>query len=292
MAPAQLVLFYWNHKLREARIGYATSGGLVFHPDRKRSILYGIYENIERDAINLRWHCRMPPREVKVDLVEFLRDHAALSHPRMSTNSILPIRVLLNTLDIPIPVFSAVTLDRSRTRNMLLAGGGAWSEKERALTQAIFEIGQMQIGYKLFPRAWDNIRPNSQISELVDFYHAPIFYGSVENLPLLNWYVFDGPPVSWDEVPTIAARDVDEEWEIVMPLLRERSINPIVFDFSSACWPGLSVTKVFMPQITFAHIPSHPYFGHPRYYEVPKRVGASDRALNWSDLLTRPLPFP
>lgn len=292
MVPAQLVLFYYTHHAREAKIGYATSGGLVFHPDQRQAILYGIYENLERDAINLRWHCRMWPPETTIDLAWFLREQASLACPRVETPSMLPIRVLYNTLDVPIPIFTAMTLDRTRSHHMLLAGGGAWARKERALSQAIFEIGQMQIGYKLFPHAWDNIRPDSHVSELTDFYHAPIFYGFAQNLHRLNNYAFAGGSIAWSDVATIETDDVDAEFEVVTALLKQRGIQPVIFDFSSACGPGLSVTKVYMPQFTAAHIPSHPFFGHPRYYEMPRQLGLTDQRLTYADLLREPLPFP
>jgi ribosomal protein S12 methylthiotransferase accessory factor len=291
LAPAQLVLFYWISKPGEAKIGYATSGGLVFHPDRLQAILYGIYENIERDAINLRWYCAMPPKKVQIDLNAFLRRYAGLNHPRMSTPAIPVMKLLLNTVDIEIPVFTALTIDEARRSHLLLAGGGAWAQKERAMIQAIFEIGQMQIGYKLFPHAWDNIRPDSTVSELTDFYYATIYYGFIENLPKLDWYVEGGDEIPWDDVPTVEARSAAEEYEIVSTCLRRHGVHPVVFDISSACWPGLSVTKVFMPQLTLAHIPSHPYLGHPRYYRIPAKMKFADE-MTFDKLTKNPLPFP
>jgi ribosomal protein S12 methylthiotransferase accessory factor len=292
MAPAQLTQFYWNTRPDEARIGYATSGGLVFHPDRQNAILHGIYENIERDAINLRWYCGMPPPRVEVDIVEFLKEHADLSRPRMSTPYIPPVQVFLNTVDIPIPVFTAITVDRSRRDRAMLAGGGAWSQKERALIQAIFEIGQMRTGYNLSPHAYDHIRPDSKLSELTDFYYAPVYYGHEQNLSKMNWYIESSQVTPWNQVPTIVAKNQDEEYEIMMGWLRANGISPLLFDFSTACWPGVSVTKVYMPQVTLAHVPSHPYLGHPRYYEIPQKIGMADRRLELKDLVADPLPFP
>lgn len=292
MAPAQLVLFFWKAQRGEARIGYATSGGLVFHPDRRHAILHGICENIERDAINLRWYCRMPPLRVEVDTDAVLRKHADLSCPRMSTPYIPPVRIFLNTVDIPIPVFTAITVDRSRRDHAMLAGGGAWSRKERALVQAIFEIGQMRTGYNLFPHAWDHIRADSTLSELTDFYYAPVYYGYMENLPKMAWYTQGDKVIPWSQVPTSAGNCLDEEYEIILGWLRANRISPLLFDFNAACWPGVSVTKVFMPQVTLAHVPSHPYLGHPRYYEIPQKMGMVDRRLEVKDLVADPLPFP
>jgi hypothetical protein len=47
-----------------------------------------------------------------------------------------------------------------------------------------------------------------------------------------------------------------------------------------------------MPQLTYAHVPSYPYLGHPRYYKVPQEMGVADHRLELSDLVPDPLPFP
>jgi ribosomal protein S12 methylthiotransferase accessory factor len=289
LVPAQLVLFYWKLHPAEAAIGYTTSGGLVFHSDPLRALLYGLYENLERDAINLRWYRQLPPQRVSIDVEEFLRSSGELAKPRLSTMSMAAPRVLLNTLDIPLPVFTAVTVDRSRESKMLLAGGGAWASKAKALLQAIYEIGQMQIGYKLFPHAWDSIAPTSPVSDLTDFYYAPIFYGFPQNLGRLGWYVEGGQAIAWDDVPSVEAKRIEEEYETVTALLKGAKLNPIVFDFSSACPPGLFVKKVFVPQLTFAHIPSLPYFGHPRYCAAIDNIAPAGTV---AELKPDPLPFP
>ncbi|QOZ70140.1 YcaO-like family protein [Bradyrhizobium arachidis] len=290
--PAQLVAFHWCAFPQEARIGYATSGGLVFHTNFRQAVLHGIYENVERDAINLSWYCKLPPAVVDIDLVEFLKNNTEQSAPRMMTPYIQKARVLLNTLDIPLPVFTVMTFDKSRDGRALLAGGGGWGKPDRALIQAVFEIGQAQIGYALTPHAWDHIRPDSQLSDLTDFYYALIYYGFKENLSLLSWYA-DGPArVAWDQVPSISGSDLNGEYDAVRELLLQRNIDPILFDFSDSCWPDAHLIKVFMPQLTHAHLPSHGYFGHPRYYDVPMQLGLKHGRLTYDELNRLPLPFP
>jgi ribosomal protein S12 methylthiotransferase accessory factor len=292
LVPAQLVVFQGKLSRTEPLIGYTTTGGLVFHPNRRRAILHGIYENLERDAINLRWYCKLPPPRIDVDLVRFLRSHLSLRRPRISTPFIEPIRVLLNTVDIGIPVFTVTTVDRSRRTNAFLAGGGAWGNRNRALVQALGEIGQMRTGLRLARNEWAHIQADSSVSDLTDFFYASVYYGYAENLPKLSWYTAGEHSVPWSDVPSLPSDDLDAEYEATIELLRAADINPILFDFSSACWSGVWVTKVFMPQVTQAHIPSHPYFGHPRYYEMPRRLSTTDRRLSLAELNPDPLPFP
>lgn len=292
LVPAQLTLFYWKRLPSEARIGYATSGGLVFHPNRKHAILHGIYESIERDAENLRWYCKLPPVRVDVDLEELLASRGIQWRPRMSTPYIDAIQVFLNTLDVPIPVFTALSVDRSRRERALLAGGGAWGRRERALVQAIFEIGQMRTGYRLSPNAWTHVRPDSDVSDLTDFYDAPTFYGYVQNLPKLSWYLSGAEVLSWSDTPTVVCRDEDEEYEMMIDLMGKCGINPIVIDLSGSSWSGTHLIKVFVPQLTQAHVPSHPYFGHRRYYEIKTDMGIDSKRMSFSEVNKEPLPFP
>lgn len=292
LVPAQLAIFYWKRRRGEARIGYATTGGLAFHPSRRQAILHGIYENVERDAVNLRWYCKVPPPLVHVDLDEYLRRDLGLPHARAETPFIGPIEVFLNTMDIAFPVFTVVAINRARTSHAFLAGGGGWGTKERALLQALGEVGQMRAGFRLARSEWAHIRADSRVSELTDFFYAPVYYGYTENLPRLDWYTAGSEKVSWSTVPSLREDEGEEEYDAVIDLLRAANIHPIVLDFSISCWPNMHVTKVFMPQLTQAHIPSHPCLGHPRYYEVPIRLGLSDRRLELKDLNPDPLPFP
>jgi ribosomal protein S12 methylthiotransferase accessory factor len=114
LVPAQLVLVCRGLRASETRIGYSTSGGLAFHTDRRRALLHSLYEVIERDAINVRWYCRLAPPAVDVDLAHLLTRNFEVRQGRLSTPSIDRLRIYLNTLDVPIPVLTAVAIDASR----------------------------------------------------------------------------------------------------------------------------------------------------------------------------------
>lgn len=293
LVPAQLVLLYYKYHPGEAHIGYATTGGLAFHLDRRRSILHGLYEFIERDAINVRWYCRLPPPRVDLNLFDFLAHHLNVRQARMSTPCIDGVHVYLDTLDIPIPIFTAIAIDRCRCEHAFLGGGGASSRREHALVQALFELGQSRNALKFYkPRGIKNIQANSSLSEITEFFDAAIYYGYTDNLPRLSWYTVGERVVPWEVVPTYCFNDVAEEYEAAMNWLRAAQLRPILLDFSGACWPGVSVTKVFVPQLTQACIPSHPYLGHPRFYKLPQQLGTTDRTLEFRDLNPDPIPFP
>ena len=289
--PAQMVLLYYKHHPEEARIAYPTTGGLAFHSDQALALLHGIFEVIERDAINTHWYGQVPPRRVEVDL-ERLGEEVAAGWPRRwSTANIPEVEVYLNDTDLPVPVFTAFAIDRSRSRRALLGGGGAHTSRQRALSQAVFELGQTRTSLKYYqPVGFKEIRANSSVTEMTDFFDTAMYYGFSENLPLLDWYRNTGDVVAWDDVVDNSGLGIEDTQRLVMSWLDARGMTPIAFEFTGAAWPGVFVTKVFIPQLTQACLPSHPYLGHPRFYRLPFSGPLLERT--FASLNTNPVPFP
>lgn len=293
LVPAQLVLVYYGLRRSEARIGYPTSGGLAFHSDQRRAVLHGLYEVVERDAINVRWYCRLPPPSVDVDLADMLARDLHLRPGRLSTPSIDRVRIYLNTLDVPIPVFSAVAIDRARRDQALMMGGGASSRREQALEQALFELGQCRTALK-FEKTLHakTVAPDTTVLDMDDFFDALVYYGHAENLPRLSWFTGTPASVAWAAVPSFEFDSPEEEFAAALRWLEPLGLRPIVLDLSAACWQGAAVTKVFVPGLTQASVPSHPFLGHPRFYQLPLHLGLAERLLRFADLNTDPPPFP
>jgi ribosomal protein S12 methylthiotransferase accessory factor len=294
LVPAQLALLYYKLHPAEQPIGFSTSAGLAFHTSRRHAILHGLYEVVERDGINVHWYSRISPPRVDVNLTDFLATHLNIRWARMSTPYLIQgVQIFLNTLDTPIPALTAMVVDRSRQERAFQGGSGASSQREWALAQALFEIGQSQTAFRLDdPFGRPPVHADSDVSELTAFFDAPLYFGHASNLPQLSWYTASERVVPWEAVPTFRFDNEAEEYEATMDWLRAAGIRPIVLDFNGACWPGMSVTKVLVPQPTQACIPSHPFLGHPRFYELPQRMGMADRVLEFRDLNPDPIPFP
>jgi ribosomal protein S12 methylthiotransferase accessory factor len=289
--PAQLVLLYYKRAVGEVMIGYPTSGGLGFHTNPRRAMLHALYEYIERDAVNVRWYCRLAPTRVKFDLRQFLASQWHLRHTRIITPSLDGIEVFLNTLDVPLPIFTVTTRDHARSERMFLGGGGAWSNRDRALGQALFELGQTRAVLNSYKPGFKHIRPDSDITEMTDFLDGAVYFGYPENLPRLSWYT-SGPEMEWDDVPSMNFADEDAEYAWVVEWLRTSGLNPIVIDMNNDCWPGASVVRTIVPELTPACVAAHAYLGHPRYYQLPLQLGASDHRLAFAELNPDPIPFP
>jgi ribosomal protein S12 methylthiotransferase accessory factor len=294
LVPAQLVLMYYRMHPQEAPIGFTTSAGLAFHTSRRRAILHGLYEVVERDAVNVHWYCRLAPGRVEVDLEQLMALHVNVRQARVSTPQIKPgVQLFLHRLDLPIPVFTALAIDRTRRQRAFRGGSGASPRRQEGLMQALGEVGQGANAFRFAdPFGRNPVYADSDVSELTEFFDAPLYYGHAGNLHKLRWYREGGGSLLWEDVPTTEFDDEQQEFDTVMTWLREAEMSPIVFDFGSACPRGTHVTKVLVPQLTQACTPSHPFLGHGRFYKLPLRIGMADRVLTFADLNGDPVPFP
>lgn len=287
--PAQLVLMYYKPHPAEQPIGYATTAGLAYQTSRRQAILHGLAEVVERDALNLRWYARLPPARVRVDLRQVLAGSLGVPHPRVETPH-LTVGIYLLTLDSPIPVLAAVGIDRSRTDRAFLGGTGAAGTRAEALGQALFELGQCQTGFHFDdPFGRMPIYPDSDLSEVVEFFDAPLYYGYAHNLPRTRWFTAAAQQVDWEDVGEDA--DAAEAEARLLAWLGRAGLRPVVLDFDDVCPPGMAITKVFVPGLTHACPPGNPMLGHPRFSELPHRLGLADRRLTFADLNPDPIPF-
>jgi ribosomal protein S12 methylthiotransferase accessory factor len=155
----------------------------------------------------------------------------------------------------------------------------------------LFELGQTRTSLKYYqPVGFKEIRADSSVREMTDFFDTAMFYGFRQNLPLLDWYRDTDDVVAWEDVADHSNLDPEETHRLVLAWLSAKKMTPIAFEFTGAAWPGVFVTKVFVPQLTQACLPSHPYLGHPRFYHLPFPAPSQERT--FESLNTDPVPFP
>jgi ribosomal protein S12 methylthiotransferase accessory factor len=290
--PAQLVLMYYKSHPLEPPIGYGTTAGGSFHTSRTAAVLHGLYEVIERDALNISWYCKMAPARVDVDLQSVLRQQMGLRQTRLATPYIDSVGIYYIRIDTRVPVLAAIAVDKSRDERAFLGGSGGASQRKLALNQALCELGQCQTAFRFDdPFGRNPIGPETPLSEVVEFFDAPLYFGHARNLPRTYWYTSSSEVVAWDAVANFEYPDDHHEYEAMRQWLQTTEFRPIVLDCDDACWPGAVVTKVFVPQLTHACPPRNPMLGHPRFYKVPRALGHMTRNLTFTDLSTDPIPF-
>jgi ribosomal protein S12 methylthiotransferase accessory factor len=287
--PAQLVLMYYRPRLDEANIGYATTAGLAFQTSKRAALIHGFCEVIERDALNIRWYSRLVPNRVDVAPSSVLEGYEDVARPNRHPRLELGIYDL--TLDSPVPVLAAIGIDPTRRDRVFVGGTGAATSRVEALAQALFELGQCQTGFHFEdPFGRLPILPDADPQDVVEFFDAPLYYGHLVNTDRLKWFMSALQTHPWSSLQDLEAGN-EQAYDQLLAWAERQGFRPVVFDFGAACPGDSSITKIYIPELTHACPPRNPMLGHPRFRELPRRLGASDTNLSFPDLTTDPIPF-
>lgn len=300
--PAQLVLLFYIPRAGEAKIGYSTTGGLASHINEREALYHGITELFERDSVNLRWYCRIPP-----DIIEFDRPPRLPALARiLSAAGGLPGEMTFyhHSLDMPeIPVVTVIEIDEWLNRFAYYSGGGVDVDIDTCLLDALNEYGQAERNMKLslaapewgFARGVEklfSVDPDEDVSKIDIFFKIVAYYGYKPNIEKMQWYLHDGRKVPLSSLPSVRFRSGKERWNHLISILQKHQIDPVIFDFTPTQMKYVKLMKTYIPELTPPFLPSLPLLGHPRYYEVPYKMGWSDRRLTFADLTHDPMPYP
>lgn len=300
--PAQLVLLYYQFQRDETVIGFSTTGGLATHVNEREALYHGITELFERDAMSLSWYARVPPAIIEIDRP--VRDSALRHLLEVSSGQPGRMTFYLHTLDAPeLPVLTVVEIDEWLNRYAYYSGGGVDLDIESAMLSGINEFGQAERNMRLaliapdwgFARAIGHmfdVRPDVDTRALNIFFKIVPYYGYKQNIGKMDWYLHTPRRVKLSELPTLEDQSLDARWERLTRLLRRLRLDPIIFDFTPRQLRHAKLMKAFMPELVSPFPPSSPLLGHPRYYELPRQLGVTDRRLTYDDLNQDPLPYP
>ncbi|MFO0578095.1 MAG: YcaO-like family protein [Polyangia bacterium] len=303
LMPAQLIaIFYAPIRRDEGKIGYSTSGGLASHINEREAIAHGITELFERDGVNIHWYSKIPPALVEIDRplrLPALRRLLTIAQGLPSQP-----RFYLHALDVPeMVVMTVIELDRWLTRYAYYAGGGVDMDAERCMLSSLDEFGQAELPMRLalnapqwgFARGIDymfGVDPDDDASMITNFIKVVAFYGYKKNYPKLKWYVEPERRMKLSALPECDLRSTDERWDALMQILERHRIDPIVFDFTPPQMGHIRLMKTYIPELAPPFTPSIPLLGHPRYYELPQKLGFAHHRLTYSELNKDPMPYP
>jgi len=300
--PAQLVLFIYYRQEDEPRIGLAPSGGLASHICDEDAIYHAVTELFERDAVNMRWHGRVPLERIVFDVE--LEDRALRrALKRLDANVGQPDFYYQNLDFEQFPVVTAAQFDGWLRKLSYSAGGGVGASVEEAMCGALGEYCQTERSLRIcqlardwqFPRAFDSIfgiRPDARPEQFQRYVQAIVYYGYTENAARTEWYFRGGGEIALSELRE-RGRDEDPDPSARMrSMLRRREIDPIVFDFTPPAFSHARLWRAFAAELSPPYPPGSPALGHARYGTVPAASGVPGAASDHSQLLTEPLPYP
>jgi len=301
--PAQLVMIFYFPKPKEDLIGYATSGGLDSHINIFEAIYHGICELIERDAVNTRWICKIPPEKIV-----FNNNDISSTELKSILNAMegLPMNIdfYYHPTDIKeVSVVTAISIENHFKRYSYHPGGGADIDVEKAILRSLTEFTQAERNLKLallFPSREHShsidkvfgIGEDAPVSKINIFFKVVIYYGYKKNLEKLRWYLKEGDELPIKSIPSIKLETSKEKYEFILDVMKKYEIDPIFFDFTPNIFKKLKLVKIFIPELTLPFLTSFPYLGHPRYLNLPMKIGMLDRPLTYEELVKDPHPYP
>jgi ribosomal protein S12 methylthiotransferase accessory factor len=300
--PAQLVLFIYYLDRDEPRIGMAPSGGLASHISTDEAVLHAVCEVTERDALNLRWHGRIPLDRVVLDVEPPDRELAAVLR-RMDQTRQAP-RLYYHNLDFAeFPTVTVIGYDDWASRFAYTAGGGVGPNLMASLRSGLTEYAQAERCIRLaqLARHWKfgpafealfDIREDALPEQFARFVQAIAYYGYPGNAERTRWYFEDGPEIPLSELIARDAAFEPDPMARMRAALRRRGLDPIMFDFTPRSLHHTRLWKAFMPELTQPYPQNAPALGHPRFAEMARASGVPGAATSLDDLLAEPLPYP
>jgi ribosomal protein S12 methylthiotransferase accessory factor len=284
--PASIILMYYVSPIKnEARIGYATSGGLTSHFNQHLGVEHGLLEIIERHEINLSWYCFIPPKNIVLDKVTNKKLAKHINYIKQNN-----IKFYRHNVDqTNFHVITAMSFDDDMTSYSFNAGGGIDNDIESAIVAALEEYTQAvnntrKIVYA--PRWLTSIFSNSvlEVNEDDDpkdfktFYQAVSYYGLECYKHDLDWYVRNNEELLLSQIRE------QQTCVNINTYIKDNNIKPVYFDFEVAkMFRFIYISKVYMSEFSPAFIAGFPAVGHPSY----KKYLPEGKSIN-----ERILPFP
>lgn len=299
--PSQLVYLFHVNTPGEARIGSSSSGGLTTHVDATQARLHGILENIERDAINLRWYCGIPPEHIVIDRP--FRNKRINEWFESARRSNVNVRMYYHSLDISdVAVVTIVAFDPELEELRYFAGGGVGLDIEDAIASAIGEFIQSERmnrlplvvpdwGIAKGVRRGFGAEPDEPPERLDNFIQIVAYYGYRKHEDKLHWY-FNPPVPKTVKLSTLPAFQGthDEKLTSLLDSMKARDFRVIEFDFTPSMFKSIKLKKILCPDLVPAFPPNIKMLGHPRYFNIQRAFGMSG---NGEQALTLdPLPYP
>lgn len=298
--PAQIVLLFYMLKKNESSIGYSTSGGLASNINFKETVYRGITELIERDAVNIRWTSNIPPLPIILDKKFELKEFNTYKNKAEKVNG--EFEFYYHTLDYNVPVVSVVQIMSSFKRYAFIAGGGVDVEAEKAMMSAFKEYGQSlepilfslmspNTSYSKGMRNMLEVSPDADIKKIDHFFKIMSYYGYEERLKDLNTYLNGKETILLSKISKDNPKQ-SNKYEYLENILKEKGVDPICFDFTPIQMKNNKIIKVMIPELAPPYLHSKPFWGHKRYYELPKRFGYTTRDLTYKELNKKAVPYP
>ena len=271
--------------------GPAVSTGLACARSLEEAALKGICELVERDAFMIVWSNRLPVPQVDIGSHPDLR---RLYDERLRRDGLRYV-LLRTTVDIPLPSFLCLLIDERRTPAMICAGGATGLDPVRAASKAMTEAVQTREWAKFLGGRGRTFQFAPDFSDIREFEDHVALYGYGDMLHAVEFLTRE-PDTRladcWDNESTgDLARDLDK----TVGLLAARGLETLALDLTTpdVAECGYHVARAMVPELQPLDADYlHRFLGGHRLYDVPARLGYTDRSTTIDTVNPYPHPYP
>jgi ribosomal protein S12 methylthiotransferase accessory factor len=284
------VMVYVPHQAveGEVRVCDQISTGLACAHSRSSALAKGIMEVVERDALMITWHNRLPAKRVRYDLID---DPFVRAASEMFEGMALRVDLYCVTVDVPVPVVLGVGRSTVEQAPYTVLGLGTASDPVRAVGLALEEVALGVWGVRVNaahsePEAggdWESLEWRGSAYALQPELGA--------NLAFLD----AGPEVEVSELPRVEASSPLVELRALTSCLTAQGLEPFGFDLTTddVDSVGFKVCRVIVPGMRPLDIKhSRRFLGGGRLYDVPVELGLRAGRYRTEELNQDPHPFP
>ena len=270
-----------------AVLGPAISTGCACASTWTEATLKGLCEIVERDAFMIVWRNRLAVCEVEIDEGSSLHQLFADRFARPG----LEYHLWQTTLDLELPSFFGLLIDRRDGGARSVVGGAAHPDKDRAASKTLLELVQ---GLNWLDYLGRGTRDERELLDVRTFQDRAMLYGSRSLIGAFDFLRTSAPRVPFSELDGWTERGADAIDRLV-ELCARRVHDPAVIDLTTPDVQelGYVVTRAVVPGLeTMEGDHRLQMLGGRRWRDVPVELGLAQRRLEIADVNPLPHPYP
>lgn len=266
----------------------AISTGCACATTRTTALLKGFYELVERDAFMIVWRNRLPIPKISIDANSTVHQ---LFRERFERPG-LEYHIWQTTMDLPVPSFFGMLVDRRGLHPRMVVGGSANWDAEAAVTKTLCELVQ-GLSWLDFLRSSARSIPGS-FDEIDSFTDRAVLYASQELDEAFSFLMDDRPAKPLSAIPSRTGTDANL-LAAMLRALEAKHFSPAAVDLTTddiaAC--GFVVTRAMVPGLeTMEGDYRLQLLGGQRWRAVPVELGYRREISSIAEMNPFPHPYP
>ncbi|MGD1839192.1 MAG: YcaO-like family protein [Nitrososphaeraceae archaeon] len=281
--PAQMIYFGYKIKPNESEICYSTSSGCAAGKSYLESIIKGIYEVVERDAVMLTWYKKITHNNINLNSSQSLNNlfKKYFYYPNIEY------KLLYAEVGLDIPVIIGLALDNVNHTCKFNMGAASNLNPYYAAEKALLEVGQGRPYLKYLCANTSSYI--TELKEIENFLDSLRFYAHPNNFHYVEFLTQSDHAINFHDIPDRSGNNIKYDISTLCNLLLKHKCHPYVFDLTPNDLKeiGVFVTRVVISELVPFSSPMYPYYGHPRF-----RISIPNANYSKNYLNNLPHPFP